>query len=60
MSFASPIKSLLHRNGIQPRRWLTGLVSYPRFLGYVKPQLMRADAAALLDLRQPEMLAVTK
>jgi N-acetylglucosamine malate deacetylase 1 len=45
MSLSNPIKSLLHRRGIHLRRWLTGLVSYPRYLGYIKPELARAGAA---------------
>jgi N-acetylglucosamine malate deacetylase 1 len=52
MSFTLSIKRLLHRNGIHPRRWLTGFVSYPRFLGYVKPQLMTASEEELLVRRK--------
>ena len=33
-------KDWLHRWHIHPRRWLAGFVSYPRFLGYVRPQLI--------------------
>ncbi len=52
MSFTSSFKQLLHRNGIHPRRWLTGFVSYPRFLGYVKPQLMTASEQEFLVRRK--------
>jgi LmbE family N-acetylglucosaminyl deacetylase len=52
MSFPSSIKALLHRNGLHPRRWLTGLVSYPRFLGYVKPQLITASEEEFLVRRK--------
>jgi len=41
MGFASSIKALLHRNGVYPRRWLTGLISYSRYLGYIRPQLLQ-------------------
>ncbi len=41
MRFVSSIKALFHRNGIHPRRWLTGLFSYSRYLGYIKPQLLQ-------------------
>ena len=64
MSFASSFKQLLHRNGIHPRRWLTGFVAYPRFLGYVKPHLMTASEQEFLIRRkllarawQPRQLA---
>jgi N-acetylglucosamine malate deacetylase 1 len=40
MSVASSVKALLRRTGLHPRRWLTGFVSYPRYLGYVQPQLL--------------------
>jgi len=41
MGFASSIKAVFHHSGIHPRRWLTGLVSYSRYLGYIKPQLLQ-------------------
>lgn len=41
MGFTSSIKAVFHRNGLYPRRWLTGLVSYPRYLGYIRPQLLQ-------------------
>lgn len=46
------VKALLRRNGVHPRRWLTGLVSYPRYLGYVKPQLMTATEEEFRVRRQ--------
>ena len=52
MSFTSSMKAMLHRHRIHPRRWLTGLVSYPRFLGYVKPQLMTASEEEFLVRRK--------
>jgi LmbE family N-acetylglucosaminyl deacetylase len=42
MHFPSFVKAAFHRKGIHPRRWLTGLVSYSRYLGYIKPQLLQA------------------
>jgi LmbE family N-acetylglucosaminyl deacetylase len=52
MSFTSSFKQLLQRNGIHPRRWLTGFVSYPRFLGYIKPRLMTASEEEFLVRRK--------
>jgi LmbE family N-acetylglucosaminyl deacetylase len=52
MGFASTIKALFQRNGIHPRRWLTGFVSYPRYLGYVKPQLVNATEEEFRVRRQ--------
>src|SRR5271170_8521077 len=52
MSFASTIKALCQRNGVHPRRWLTGFVSYPRYLGYVKPQLLNATEEEFRVRRQ--------
>lgn len=65
MSFPSSIKTLLHQNGFHPRRWLSALFSYPRFLGYVKPQLLTASEEEFLVRRkllarawQPRQLTV--
>jgi hypothetical protein len=49
---ASSIKAAIHRNGIHPRRWLTGLLSYSRYLGYVRPQLLRATEEEFRVRRQ--------
>ncbi len=46
------IKAAFHRNGIHPRRWLTGLVSYSRYLGYIKPQLLRVTEEEFRVRRQ--------
>jgi len=35
------------RFGIHPRAWLDRLLSYPRFLGVIKPELLRAHAGEL-------------
>lgn len=40
MNLLSVFKTLLHRHGLHPRRWLNGLLAYPRYLGYVRPQLL--------------------
>jgi N-acetylglucosamine malate deacetylase 1 len=45
MGLSNPIKSLLHSRGIHLRRWLTGILSYPRYLGYIKPALAEAGDA---------------
>jgi LmbE family N-acetylglucosaminyl deacetylase len=52
MSFASSIKAAFHRNGIHPRRWLAGVVSYSRYLGYIRPHLMRATEEEFRVRRQ--------
>jgi N-acetylglucosamine malate deacetylase 1 len=41
MQFASALKATLHRNGIHPRRWLAGVFSYSRYMGYIRPHLMQ-------------------
>jgi N-acetylglucosamine malate deacetylase 1 len=41
VSIALWIKGILRRKRIHPRRWLIGLVSYSRFLGYIRPHLLR-------------------
>jgi LmbE family N-acetylglucosaminyl deacetylase len=46
------IKAACKRTGIHPRRWLTGLVSYSRYLGYIKPQLLPASEAEFRIRRQ--------
>jgi hypothetical protein len=52
MGFASSIKAAFHRNGLFPRRWLTGLVSYSRYLGYIKPQLLQSTEEEFRIRRQ--------
>jgi hypothetical protein len=52
MGIASLIKDVLNRKGIHPRRWLTGLVSYSRYVGYIKPQLMPASEEEFRIRRQ--------
>jgi LmbE family N-acetylglucosaminyl deacetylase len=42
MGLHSILKSFFNRHNIYPRRWLSGLFSYPRYLGYIKPYLMAA------------------
>ncbi|MGA2139839.1 MAG: hypothetical protein ABSH14_13355 [Verrucomicrobiia bacterium] len=46
------INTLLRRNGVYLHRWLTGFVSYPRYLGYVKPQLIDATEEEFRVRRQ--------
>lgn len=36
----SRLKRVLHRFNIHPKRWWDSFVSYPRYLGYIKPRLM--------------------
>jgi LmbE family N-acetylglucosaminyl deacetylase len=48
----SAIKSAFHRREIHPRRWLTGLVAYSRYLGYIKPHLLRATEEEFRVRRQ--------
>jgi LmbE family N-acetylglucosaminyl deacetylase len=43
MRLVSALRAALHRRRIHPRRWLTGVVSYPRYLGYIKPHLLQAN-----------------
>jgi N-acetylglucosamine malate deacetylase 1 len=52
MGVTSTIRALFKCNGIHPRRWANGLISYPRFLGYVKPQLVSASAEEFVARRQ--------
>jgi LmbE family N-acetylglucosaminyl deacetylase len=52
MSFASSIKTAFHRNGFHPRRWLTGLLSYSRYLGYIRPHLLGATEEEFRARRQ--------
>ena len=42
MRLASVLKAALHSRRIHPRRWLIGMVSYSRYLGYIKPHLLQA------------------
>ena len=57
MSLSSTIKALLHRNAIHPRRWLTGLLSYSRYLGHIKPQLLQTSEEEFRVRRQVLALA---
>ena len=52
MGFASLIKAVFHRNGLYPRRWLTGLASYSRYLGYIKPELLQPNEEEFRIRRQ--------
>ena len=52
MRIVSLVKVAAKRSGIHPRRWLTGLVSYSRYLGYIKPQLMPASEEEFRIRRQ--------
>jgi len=36
----SMLKRLLHRFNIHPKKWWDGFISYPRYLGYIKPRLL--------------------
>jgi LmbE family N-acetylglucosaminyl deacetylase len=40
MRFGSLVKEAFHRKGVHPRRWLTGVISHSRYIGYIKPKLM--------------------
>jgi N-acetylglucosamine malate deacetylase 1 len=42
MQITPTIRAMLHRQRIHPRRWLTGVLSYPRYLGYIKPHLLQS------------------
>ena len=52
MQFASLVKATLHRNGIHPRRWLIGVRSYSRYLGYIRPHLLQATEEEFRVRRQ--------
>jgi len=52
MGFVSTIKVLCQRHGVHPRRWLTGFVSYPRYLGYIRPHLLNATEEEFRVRRQ--------
>ena len=52
MSVTSSIRTLLRQKKIHPRRWLRGLISYSRYLGYVRPQLMTASKEEFLVRRK--------
>jgi LmbE family N-acetylglucosaminyl deacetylase len=41
MRLVSALRAALHSRRIHPRRWLTGVVSYSRYLGYIKPHLLQ-------------------
>jgi LmbE family N-acetylglucosaminyl deacetylase len=40
MGAALWLRALLRRKEMHPRRWLIGLLSYSRFLGYIRPHLV--------------------
>jgi len=46
------IRTTLRRHQISPRRWLTGLCGYARYLGYVRPQLLQGSEAEYRVRRQ--------
>jgi LmbE family N-acetylglucosaminyl deacetylase len=50
------IRKSLRRHRIHPRRWLTGLWGYSRYLGYVRPQLLQGLSEAEYRARR-QMLA---
>ena len=52
MKLFSIVQSLLHRFGLHPRRWLAAFVSYPQFLGYVRPQLAWSSGEEFLVRRK--------
>lgn len=35
------IRQFMNKHEIYPRRWLLGLISYSRFIGYIRPQLSK-------------------
>jgi LmbE family N-acetylglucosaminyl deacetylase len=37
----------LPKSGFHPRAWLDAILTYPRFLGTIKPELMRSEPAAV-------------
>jgi len=39
------MKSWLRKHKIHPRRWLLGLISYSRFIGYIRPALSKGKSA---------------
>ena len=52
MQIASKIRAALHHRRIHPRRWLTGVLSYSRYLGYIKPHLLQATEQEFRVRRQ--------
>ncbi len=52
MNLSATVKAILHRNAIYPRRWLTGLLSYSRYLGYIRPQLLQSTELEFRVRRQ--------
>jgi N-acetylglucosamine malate deacetylase 1 len=52
MAFISFAKTLLHRRGVHPRRWLAGLLSYSNYIGYIKPHLLQMTERELRVRRQ--------
>jgi LmbE family N-acetylglucosaminyl deacetylase len=61
----SMLKRILHRFKIHPKRWWDGLVSYPRYLGYIKPRLLascdqdyRFRHQALSNIWEPRQLSL--
>ena len=50
------IRAFLKKHKFHPRRWLLGLVSYSRFIGYIRPALSRGKST---DYRIWRKLIVT-
>lgn len=48
----SMIKKVLHGRNIYPRRWLNGIFSYSRYIGYIKPKLINCDEEEYLARRK--------
>jgi hypothetical protein len=59
MNLLSISKRMLHHHPIYPQSWLNGLISYPRYLGYVKPRLMTRSEEEYWAWRQPFVRAWT-
>jgi N-acetylglucosamine malate deacetylase 1 len=39
------VRAFLHKHKVHPRRWLLGLISYSRFVGYIRPALASGKSA---------------
>jgi LmbE family N-acetylglucosaminyl deacetylase len=46
------IKRALHRYDIHPNRWLAGFLAYPRYLGFIKPHLLRVTTEEEFRIRR--------
>jgi len=46
------IKTILHSKNIHPRRWLNGIFSYSRYIGYIKPKLVDCGELEYLARRR--------